>query len=143
MQANTPYYIWKLAKTVYLLKVPVVPFLLQQVMRIVLNCYIPYKADIGKNVHFGHLGLGIVIHPGSKIGDNVKINHNVTIGGRSDTGLPTIGNNVRIGAGAQILGGIKIGDYAQIGANAVVIKDIPAHATAVGIPAKIIAKDNK
>lgn len=64
----------------------------------------------------------------------------VTIGGRVGPGVPVIGDNVRIGSGAKVLGGIRIGNYAQIGANAVVIKDVPDNATAVGVPAKIIVK---
>lgn len=82
---------------------------------------------------------GIVIHPDTKIGANCLIFQQVTLGtvdGRP--GPPHLGFHVDIGAGARILGPVHIGDHAQIGANAVVLTDIPAHATAVGIPARII-----
>jgi len=73
------------------------------------------------------------------IGDNVRIDQQVTIGIRWDEGVaPIIGNNVRIGAGAKVLGSIRIGNNARIGANAVVLTDVPDGATAVGVPAKII-----
>lgn len=81
-----------------------------------------------------------MIHPNTIIGDNVKILHNVTIGGRSGSGLPIIGNNVEIGAGAVLLGDIKIGENAQIGANAVVLCDVPENTIAVGVPAAIKQK---
>jgi serine O-acetyltransferase len=100
-------------------------------------------ADISINSQLGG-GLllphpnGIVIHPGAIIGPNCLIFQQVTIGSRGDKGLPVIGGHVDIGAGAKILGGVKIGDHAIIGANAVVLQDVPAGKTAVGIPAKII-----
>jgi serine O-acetyltransferase len=140
MKANLPFYFWWFAHTLYKFKVPVLPFAIQQVLRILFGCYIPYRAKIGSNVHFGHLGLGIVIHPQSIIGSNVKVNHNVTIGGRNHTGFPIVGDNVSIGAGAQVLGGIHIGNHARIGANAVVVRDVPAYATVVGVPARILDK---
>lgn len=85
---------------------------------------------------------GIVIHPEAKIGVNCLIFQQVTIGMGTVPGLPVIGGHVDIGAGAKILGGVKIGDHAKIGANAVVLQDVPAHGTAVGIPAKIIKGNN-
>jgi serine O-acetyltransferase len=101
---------------------------------------IPPQVQIGENVRFGYNGLGIVIHECCKIGDNVIIGHHVTIGGRGGFGVPVIGNNVLIGAGAKILGDIKIGDNAKIGANAVVLDDVPECCTAVGVPARIVSK---
>jgi len=109
-------------------------------MRVILSCFIPYEVKIGKNAHFGHLGLGIVLHRDAVIGDNVRIDQHVTIGGRVGEGAPIIGNNVRIGAGAKVLGGISIGDNVQIGANAVVLINVPNNSTAVGVPAKVLHK---
>ena len=137
-KSNLPYYIWKLSNKLYLRKIPVFPFLIQQILRFFFCCLIPYQTRIGKNVHFAHMGMGIVIHPLSVIGNGVTIFQHVTIGGRSNTGLPIIGDNVEIGAGAAVLGGIKIGRDAKIGANAVVISDIPEGCTALGVPARII-----
>ena len=80
-------------------------------------------------------------HPGSKIGPNCLLNQQVTLGyGGKVPGNPTLGGHVDVGAGAKILGNITIGDHAKIGANAVVLQNVPPHATAVGIPARIISK---
>ena len=111
---------------------------MQQINRVLFCCLVPYKARLGKDVHLSHLGMGIIINPDCIIGDNVKINQHVTIGGRGAGGTPIVGNNVSIGAGAKILGGIRIGNNARIGANAVVLVDVPDSCTAVGIPARIL-----
>ncbi|MEW6428829.1 MAG: serine acetyltransferase [Thermodesulfobacteriota bacterium] len=142
MNANLPYYIWLFANRLYLAHVPVFPFVIQQILRFGFCCFIPYSTRIGRNVHFGHLGMGIVIHKEAIIGNDVRIDQHVTIGGRVGPGAPVIGNNVRIGAGAKVLGSLRIGDHAQIGANAVVLKDVPDGATAVGVPARIVQKRN-
>ena len=109
------------------------------------GCHISYKCKIGKNIKFPH-PLGIVIGDGVVIGDNVKIWQNVTIGsdGRKEGifNYPIIGDNVKIYAGAVIIGGISVGDGAIIGANAVVLQNVPPNSIAVGIPAKIIQKFN-
>jgi serine O-acetyltransferase len=102
-------------------------------------------AKIGKRLFIDH-GMGVVIGETSIIGDNVLIYQGVTLGG---TGLvkgkrhPTIGNNVVIGAGANILGDITIGDNSYVGANAVVIKDVPPNSTVVGVPGRITKQDGK
>lgn len=97
-------------------------------------------ATIGRKFFIDH-GMGVVIGETATIGDNVTIYHDVTLGGTSwDHGIrhPQIGNDVVIGAGAQLLGPIHIGDGARIGSNAVVVKDVPAHATIVGIPGHVV-----
>ncbi len=102
-------------------------------------------ADIPLNSHIGG-GLvmihpnGIVIHPRALIGPNCRIFQQVTIGTAGAEDVPTIGSSVEVGAGARLLGGIVIGDHARIGANAVVVDDVPAGATAVGIPARIVRR---
>jgi serine O-acetyltransferase len=92
--------------------------------------------DIGralpKSVFLPH-PMGIVVHGGTKIGDDVVIGHQVTLGGRDLTGAaPDVEDGVYIGAGAKLLGGVRIGRGATVGANAVVTKDVPAAATVVG-----------
>jgi len=97
-------------------------------------------ATIGRRVFIDH-GVGVVIGETAVIGNDVIIYQQVTLGGvrtSKDKRHPTIGNNVVVGAGAKVLGNISVGDGAKIGANSVVIKDVPMHATAIGIPARVI-----
>lgn len=97
-------------------------------------------ASFAEPPHLPHLLNGIIISDGAKIGRNCTIYHQVTIGQRKH-GYPTIGDNVYIGAGAKILGAITIGDNVKIGANAVVLDDVPSNCTVVGIPAKVVKKE--
>ena len=138
VKGNLPYHIWRFSNNLYRMNVPLLPFIVQQFLRFGFCCMVPYKTRIGKDVHFSHMGMGIVIHPLSVIGDRVKIFQHVTIGGRNDTGLPIIGDDVEIGANAVVLGGVKVGKNAKIGANAVVIHDVPEGCTAVGNPARVL-----
>jgi serine O-acetyltransferase len=85
--------------------------------------------------------MGIVIHRRVVIGEDCMIGQHVTIGGRSGHyEVPVLGNNVFVGVGAKVLGPIKVGDHAVIGANAVVLHDVPPHAVVAGVPARIIKK---
>jgi len=100
-------------------------------------------AQIGRRVFIDH-GVGVVIGETAIVGDDVVIYQQVTLGGVSLTKgkrHPTVGNNVVIGAGAKILGNITIGDDAKIGANSVVIKNVPPKTTAVGIPARVLQNE--
>ena len=97
-------------------------------------------ATVGRRFFIDH-GMGVVIGETAEIGDDVTLYHGVTLGGTSwqeGKRHPTLGNGVVVGAGAKILGPINIGDNAKIGSNAVVVKDVPAGATAAGIPARIL-----
>ena len=100
------------------------------------NCIIGRGADFGPGFVLIH-STGVVINGQVKGGSNIYIEHQVTIGAERRAS-PVIGNDVFIGAGAKIVGAVTIGDGARIGANAVVIDDVPAYATAVGIPAKVV-----
>ncbi|GAC1339300.1 MAG: serine O-acetyltransferase [Acetobacteraceae bacterium] len=100
-------------------------------------------ARIGRRLIIDH-GMGVVIGETAEIGDDVYLYHQVTLGGTSSQRgkrHPTIGNNVIVGAGAKILGGITIGDGARVGANAVVVQAVNAGETVVGIPARPIERD--
>ena len=109
-------------------------------------------AKIGTNLFIDH-GMGVVIGETSEIGNNVTIYHAVTLGGispsinsesqRDEKRHPSIGNDVVIGSGAQIIGPVKVGNGARIAANAVVVNDVPENSTMVGVPAKIIKTGNK
>ena len=108
-------------------------------MYVTLSCSVPASCVIENNVEFVH-SIGIVIHPYSHIGEGTLIYQNVTIGNGKKG--PQIGKNCIIGTGAVILGDIIIEDNVKIGANAVVLMDIPQNATAVGVPAKIVKYSN-
>ena len=102
-------------------------------------------ATIGRRFFIDH-GMGVVIGETAEIGDDVTLYHGVTLGGTSwkeGKRHPTLGNGVVVGAGAKILGPIHIGDNAKIGSNAVVVKEVPAGATAAGIPARILDEAKK
>lgn len=101
------------------------------------NSRLPNQARIGKGTTLGVGGMGIAIHPKSRIGANCLIGQNVTIGIKGGGPAPEIGNNVFIGPGAKCLGG-KIGDNAVIGANAVVLKEVPANHVVAGVPARVL-----
>jgi len=113
--------------------------LISQFTRSLTGVEIHPGATLGRRIFIDH-GMGVVIGETAVVGDDVTLFHGVTLGGRSMTHgkrHPTLGDGVVVGAGAQVLGAIWIGDGAQIGANAVVVKDVPAGAVAVGVPAKV------
>ncbi len=102
-------------------------------------------ATIGRRFFIDH-GMGVVIGETAEIGDDVTLYHGVTLGGTSwkeGKRHPTLGNGVVVGAGAKVLGPIHVGAGAKIGSNAVVVKDVPPGATAVGIPARILDEEKK
>ncbi len=103
-------------------------------------------AKIGKRLLIDH-GMGVVIGETAEVGDNVTIFHGVTLGGiggeKGEKRHPTVEDDVMIGSGAKVLGPITIGKGAKIGANAVVLENVPPYATAVGAPARIIMKEPK
>jgi serine O-acetyltransferase len=111
-----------------------------QLARWVTGIEIHPGARIGRRFFIDH-GMGVVIGETASIGDDCTLYHGVTLGGttwRKEKRHPTLGHNVVIGAGAKVLGPITIGDGARVGSNSVVVKDVPAGATVVGIPGRII-----
>jgi serine O-acetyltransferase len=121
--------------------VPFFPRALCEFTRFITGIEIHPGAVIGKNLIIDH-GMGVVIGETAHIGNNCLIYHGVTLGGVDLNPVkrhPTLKDNVVIGAGAKILGNIEIGEYARVGANSVVIRSVPAHSTAIGIPARIMS----
>ena len=126
--------------------------IISQTSRFFTGIEIHPGAKIGKNLFIDH-GMGVVIGETSEIGNDVTIYHAVTLGGispsidserqRHEKRHPTIGNNVVIGSGAQIIGPVKVGDGSRIASNAVVVKDVEENTTMVGVPAKAVKSRNK
>ncbi len=112
---------------------------LMSITNIIHSSDIPVGTTIGKNVHFGHRGIGIVIHEKAIIGEGTTVMQNVTIDGTRN-GYPVINNNVLIGAGAIILGNVVVGEGAIIGANAVVVKNVAPYTVVGGVPARVLRK---
>ena len=113
--------------------------LLSQLTRFATGVEIHPAAQIGRRLFIDH-GMGVVVGETAMVGDDVVLFHGSTLGGtsmRHGKRHPTLGDNVVVGAGAKVLGPVWIGDGARIGANAVVVKDVPAGAVAVGVPAVV------
>lgn len=127
------------------LKIPFFPRLLSQTARFLTGVEIHPGAKIGPGFFIDH-GMGVVIGETTEIGENVTLYQGATLGG---TGLergkrhPTLGNDVVVGAGAKILGNIKIGNQVKVGAGSVVVHSVPDNCTVVGVPAEIVRKEGK
>ncbi|WP_312365103.1 hypothetical protein [Sphingobacterium sp.] len=130
--------LFRLMEYSYDRRIPFLPSFLMKFIRIVYSCDLPVNLKLGKDVVLKHNGLGVVIHPKAVIGRGTLIYQNVSIAGRYNRGTPIIGENVFIGAGACILGGIKIGNNVSIGAKSVELTDIPDNSVVVGVPRKVI-----
>ena len=108
---------------------------------IVTQSDIEPRATLGRRLMLPHPN-GVVIHEDAIVGDDCMIMQQVTIGMIGEGEVPTLGNNIYVGAGAKIIGKVTVGDGARIGANAVVTQDVPAGCTAVGVPAKLIQRSD-
>jgi len=145
-------FFYRIANFFYLAKFDLIARIISQATRFFTGIEIHPGATIGKNLFIDH-GMGVVIGETSIIGDNVTIYHAVTLGGispsidsdlqRNEKRHTTIGNDVVIGSGAQIIGPVTVGKCARIAANAVVVNDVADDTTMVGVPAKVIKVGNK
>ncbi len=135
----------RFANLFWKMEIPFIPRMISQLGRFLTGIEIHPGAKIGKGLFIDH-GTGVVIGETTIIGEGVTLFQGVTLGGTGkETGKrhPTIGNHVVVGAGAKVLGNITIGDNSYIGANAVVIKDVPPNATVVGVPGRVTKQDGK
>lgn len=136
---------YRVERWCYLHHLEPVAWFIRSWIYLIHNSFVPYKCEIGEGTEFGYKGIGLVIHSDAKIGKYCKIGTNVTIGGGAGSSneaipefdsvrgiVPVIGNRVQISTGAKVLGNIVVGDDVIIGANAVVINDIPAGAVVGG-----------
>lgn len=135
---------YRLAHWLHTHHVTIIPRFISHLTRLFTGIEIHPGAEIGKGVFIDH-GMGVVIGETAIVGDYCLIYQGVTLGGTGkETGKrhPTLGQNVVVGAGAKILGNIAIGDYARIGAGSIVLKAVPSHCTAVGVPGRNICRTN-
>lgn len=131
---------YRFAHWLWVRKVPLLPRAISQLTRLLTGIEIHPGATIGRGFFIDH-GMGVVIGETTEIGDFVTLFQGVTLGGTGkERGKrhPTLGNHVVVGAGAKILGGIRIGDNVKIGANSVVLKSVPANSTVIGVPGRVI-----
>ncbi len=133
---------YRVAHALHRMKVPIIPVALMTLVRLISGIEIHHAAKLGPGFFIDH-GTGVVIGETSEAGSDCLLYQGVTLGGTGkEKGKrhPTLGNGVVVGTGAKILGAITIGDYAKIGANAVVLRDVPAHASVVGVPGRVVRK---
>ena len=131
----------RLAHALYRSRVPVLPRLISHVSRFVTGIEIHPGARIGEGFFIDH-GMGVVIGETAEVGDNCHLYQGVTLGGTSTRKVkrhPTLGHGVTVGANASVIGAVMIGDNARIGAGSVVVTNVPANATVVGVPGHVVA----
>jgi serine O-acetyltransferase len=136
---------YRLSHHLWRMGVPVLPRVISYAARWLTGIEIHPAAKIGTGFFIDH-GMGVVIGETAEIGDYVTLFQGVTLGGTGkEHGKrhPTLGNHVVVGAGAKILGGIKVGDNVKIGANSVVLKSVPANSTVIGVPARVIKAEGE
>ncbi len=123
--------------------IPILPRYLSQVIRFFTGIEIHPGAQLGNGVFIDH-GMGVVIGETAQVGDGCTIYQGVTLGGTSlshGKRHPTLGKNVTVGVNAAVLGAVTIGDNSKIGGGSVVVKDVPANSTVVGVPARLVMQD--
>ena len=134
----------RLAHALFRWHIPVLPRFISHISRFLTGIEIHPGAKIGDGFFIDH-GMGVVIGETSEIGDNVTLYQGVTLGGTSQQRTkrhPTLGNNVVVGVGAQVIGNVTIGDNTKVGAGSVVVTSVPANATVVGVPGRVVTIRN-
>jgi serine O-acetyltransferase len=131
--------LYRVGRWCYVRRVPVVPQVMYRLIFLLAGAVVPMSVEIGEGTQLAYGGNGVVLHRRARIGRNVVIAPQVTLGGRNGLeDVPVVEDDCYLGSGAKILGPIRIGRGAHIGANAVVIKDVPEFAVAAGVPARIL-----
>lgn len=132
-------WLYKAGNAAHRFHIPFLPDIFSALIRMFFRCVVYSQTQIGRGSTLAYGGIAVVIHRRAVIGRNVMIGQCVTVGGRSGhPELPIVEDDVYIGAGAKILGPIRIGRGAIIGANAVVLHDVPPGARVAGVPAKVL-----
>lgn len=130
---------YRLSNWLWKRRIPLLPLILTRIIQIIYSIDIDWRARISGGVTIVH-GVGLVIGEKASVGRGCKLYHRVTLGisHSENDGFPQLEEDVLVGAGAKILGNVRLGKGCKIGANAVVLKDVPAYASAVGVPAKLV-----
>lgn len=143
----TPVRLWWWSTLLHARGIPVAPRLIKLLNFVLFHAVLPPEARIQPDVRLEHFGLGIVVHPNTVIGHRVQIWHNVTLAAETTVGSPyrlVVEDDVMIGASAQIIArpdvALTIGRGASVGAGAVVVRDVPAGSTVVGVPARVVER---
>lgn len=131
--------LWRMRCAALRFHIPLVNHLLRRVQAVVFGIELGKEIRLGRGVFFVH-PIGIVVGGDAQVGDRVRFMGSNTVGTARGEGHPAIGHDVVLGCGARVLGPVKIGDRALIGANAVVLTDVPEDGVAVGIPAKVTGR---
>jgi len=112
-------------------------------LRGIVGVELPPTFRCGPGLALPHAGRGVVIHPNASVGANSMIFHRVTLGTHGSQDAPQLGNDVLVGAGACVIGAITVGEHVQIGANAVVTRDVPSYTSVAGVPARVVGERPK
>jgi serine O-acetyltransferase len=132
--------LYRVGRWCYLRHIPIVPQIMYRLIFFLCGAIVPMSVEMGEGCYFAYGGIGVVLHERVRLGRNVVIAPQVTLGGRvGHEDVPIVEDNCYIGVGAKVLGPVRIGQGAHIGANAVVVRDVPPLAVAAGVPARIIS----
>jgi serine O-acetyltransferase len=132
----------RVAHRLYCRGVPFIPALIEVALYVLCGARVPAAVSIGEGSILGHGGNGVVIHPKARIGRNVVIGQQVTIGATGKSGrVPVIEDDVFLGVGCKVLGDVTVGHNSVVGANAVVVRSVPARCVVGGVPARILRED--
>jgi serine O-acetyltransferase len=131
--------LYRLGRWCYVHRVPVLPQLVYRLIFFLYGAVVPIEVDLGEGTILAYGGSGVVLHASVRVGRNVTISPQVVLGGRcGHGGVPLVEDDVHIGVGAKVLGPIRIGAGSRIGANAVVIEDVPPRCAVAGVPARVV-----
>jgi serine O-acetyltransferase len=131
--------LYRLGRWCHVHRVPFVPQLVYRLLFFLYGAVIPMSVDLGEGTVIAYGGNGVVLHASARVGRRVTISPQVVLGGRcGHGGVPLVEDDVHIGVGAKVLGPITLGTGSRIGANAVVIEDVPPHTAVAGVPARVV-----